>query len=277
MIRALRFTPLLASAVLFLLPSTGCKKPEYPACKKDKHCDSELNETCVDGNCQNCKADADCEAISADLAGFVCHEFRCTDPTALPPAGSGTGDQGDPCTQITDCVGGLTCKAGSCDFCTEDTDCGSSTCNLESGRCGPEGQCSIDDDCAMDEICDGGMCIFSGDYGGDGEVLCDLEAIFFAFDSDVLTPTAQEKMQAAAACMAEQGRNVILEAHADNLGTEEYNILLTDKRGTAVKNAFTEYGVPAETMTVVSKGALEAMGSDEASRAKDRRVQLMWE
>ena len=44
----------------------------------------------------------------------------------------------------------------------------------------------------MDEICDGGMCIFSGDYENEGEVLCDLQAVFFAFDSDRITPHAQE-------------------------------------------------------------------------------------
>ncbi|MCH9683712.1 MAG: hypothetical protein K0V04_19920, partial [Deltaproteobacteria bacterium] len=48
------------AAAMLMLPSTGCKKPAYPQCKKDKHCKQDLGETCVDGSCQNCKTDAEC-------------------------------------------------------------------------------------------------------------------------------------------------------------------------------------------------------------------------
>jgi peptidoglycan-associated lipoprotein len=36
---------------------------------------------------------------------------------------------------------------------------------------------------------------------------------------------------------------VILEAHADSRGTEEYNIMLTDKRGNNVKEFLQQLGV----------------------------------
>ncbi len=135
----------------------------------------------------------------------------------------------------------------------------------------------MDDECAMDEICDGGMCIFSGDFPNEGEVLCDLHAVFFAFDSNKLTPQTQSALEGAATCLAQQGRNLILEAHADNVGTEEYNILLTDRRGNSVKSVLVGLGVAGETITVLSKGALEAVGSTESARSQDRRVQLIWE
>ena len=265
---------LLVTATLGL--SLGaCKKPEYPACKRDKHCNAERGEKCVDKTCQNCKTDEECGEYGE---GWVCHEFLCQDPATIDGGGTGggTGEQGAPCTDTTQCVGGLTCKAGICDFCTDDSECSTGSCNFDTGRCSPEGQCQTDDECAMDEICDGGMCIFSGDYGGEGETLCDLDAVFFAFDSDKVTPQMQEKINAAAQCIVEQNRLLYLEAHADNVGTEEYNILLTERRGQQVKQMLVTLGVTAENLQVIAKGSLEATGQDESSRSKDRRVQFIW-
>jgi peptidoglycan-associated lipoprotein len=128
----------------------------------------------------------------------------------------------------------------------------------------------------MDEICDGGMCVFSGNLGEEGGGPCNLAAVYFAFDSDVLTPKTQEELTAVAPCLTEQNRQVYLEAHADNRGTEEYNILLTERRGNQVRSFLSEKGVSAEQMQVIAKGSLESTGSDETSRSKERRVSFIW-
>jgi peptidoglycan-associated lipoprotein len=266
----------LPALVLGFAPLAGCKKPEYPACKKDKHCKKDLGETCVDGTCQNCKADTDCTGKGAGGANWVCKDFRCTDPAAAGSGGRPTGDEGAPCSQRTDCIGGLSCKAGVCSMCTEDVDCAPNSCNLSSGRCSPENQCQTDDQCPMDQICDGGMCVFSGDMGQSGAGICGLDAVFFAYDSDDLTPNVQEELKKAADCFAQQNRKVYLEAHADKRGSEEYNIMLTDRRGNAVKSYLETLGVKKENMDVVGKGNLEATGTDEVSMGKDRRVQFIW-
>ena len=127
----------------------------------------------------------------------------------------------------------------------------------------------------MDEICDGGMCIFAGG-GTVGGGPCELDAVYFAFDSDSLTPKSQEELTSAATCIAEQGQEVILEAHADAVGTEEYNIMLTERRGSSVRGFLVDKGVAAELLRVLAKGSLEASGSNESERSKDRRVQLIW-
>jgi peptidoglycan-associated lipoprotein len=260
--------------------TSGCKE-EYPACKKDKHCNVEEGEKCVDGLCQNCVTDDECKGKGENGEDLTCVEFRCGDGSGAGGEG-GPGSEGAPCTSTIECNGGLVCTAGECSKCTEDMQCPDGTCDLNTGLCnlpGGEGggQCSMDDDCAMDEICDGGMCVFGGDYGGDGEVLCDLQAVFFGFDSPKIQPDVQEQLKTAAACMAEQNRLVYLEAHADPRGTEEYNILLTDKRGQGVKTFLVNLGVPAENMQVISKGSLEAQGTDETSFAQDRRVEFIWQ
>ena len=76
--------------------------------------------------------------------------------------------------------------------------------------------------------------------------------------------------------MIDQGRLVYLEAHADPRGTEEYNIMLTDKRGQSVKKFLTDLGVDGQNLQVVSKGALEATGTNESEWQQDRRVEFIW-
>ncbi|MCB9568660.1 MAG: OmpA family protein [Myxococcales bacterium] len=265
---------------------SACKKPEYPLCKKDKHCVAERGEKCVEGTCQNCKADTDCAGMGPNGEQWKCHEFLCQDPATIPAdAGGGADGLGAPCTQSIECMGGLVCKAGACAPCSEDFDCQPGTCNMGTGRCdspggdgGGGGQCETDDQCAMDEICDGGMCVFSGGYQDGGANPCSIDAVYFEFDSPQLKPETQEQLKQLAECMKTQGGKLtILEAHADARGTEEYNIMLTDRRGQAVKEYLENLGVDPSMMQVISKGDLEATGTDDATMGKDRRVQFIWQ
>lgn len=251
---------------------TACKAPPYPQCKKDKHCKAELNEKCVEGNCQECKTNEECAGAGA---GFVCHEFHCKDPASLPKAGGGGGEIGDPCTGQPDCTGGWACLEGKCGMCTDDAQCGSSPCNKETGRCSNTGQCQTDDQCGMDEICDGNTCVFSGIEGASSGP-CGLEAVYFGFDADGVGDKQTEDLKTLAACIVQQNKNVVLEAHADNVGTEEYNILLTDRRGSAVKKILVDNGVPDALLQVISKGDLEAQGATEDQRSKERCVKFKW-
>jgi len=261
------------SCFALVLGVAACKKPVYPACKKDKHCKVDLGEKCVDGSCQNCKTNEEC----ADKGpGFICHQFRCQDPAQIDNTAGG-GEIGDPCNQQSDCFGGWACTEGKCATCTDDVQCAPSTCNLETGRCSNTGQCQTDDQCPMDEICDGGTCVFSGTLPGGGTGPCGVEAVFFGFDSDKVGDKQSEELKALATCISEQGRQVYLEAHADNVGTEEYNILLTERRGASVKDLLIEFGAPTDLLQVIAKGNLEATGSNATDRAKDRRVQFVWQ
>ncbi len=253
-----------------LIGLTSCKAPPFPECKKDKHC-AEVEGTCVEGLCQNCKSDDECKAKGPNGEDWSCKEFLCTEAAAGDSAG-GNGA----CTQRYDCEGGMACKAGSCAACNDDMDCAPSTCNLETGRCAAEGGCEVDEHCAQDEICDGGMCVFSGAPVGEGAV-CGLDAVYFGFDSDTISPKATEELTALATCLVSEGGKVMLEAHADSVGTEEYNILLTQKRGQAVMNFLVEKGVAAENLRVVGKGSLEATATTESEMAKERKVKFFKE
>ena len=79
-----------------------------------------------------------------------------------------------------------------------------------------------------------------------------------------------------AECLKNTGSQVFLEAHADPRGTEEYNIMLTDKRGQGVKKFLEDLGVPGELMQVISKGSLESTGQSESEWSQDRRVEFVF-
>lgn len=276
-----RFAPIVKSSSLFaiglfsaavMLSSSGCK-PEYPACKRDKHCNVEEGERCVDEICQNCVTSDDCRGKGENGEDQVCVEYRCVDgegPNYLP------GELGSPCASINECNQGLVCREGKCSACLADSECSPATCNLDTGRCEEASNCNcqVDDDCAMDEVCENCQCTFPPEPSD--ETLCGLDAIYFDFDSPKLTATAVARLNEAAQCISSQNRLVNLEAHADPRGTVEYNILLTDKRGQAVKNYLSDLGVPRNMMNVVAKGHLEAIGTDESGWARDRRVQFEW-
>jgi len=237
---------------------SGCpNKEEYPACRKDKDC--QPGETCVDKLCQNCKTDEECKGKGPGGEDLACINFRCE-----APAGA--------CQTNDQCDAGMVCVAGACEPCTDGSQCESGICN-PSGRCEPV-PCATDDDCPIDEVCDGGQCVYKP-LTHDENAVCGISALYFAFDSAKLTPSNQEQLVAAAKCfidLLKDGGELVLEAHADNTGAEEYNILLTDRRGTSVRTFLDNMAVPNDQMRVVGKGALEARGSDESSRSKDRRV-----
>lgn len=257
---------------------TACK-PKYPKCRRDKHCNQELGEKCVDKVCQNCYEDADCKGKGPEGQDWACVENRCAEGTAGMSSGDGPGALGSPCTGSGECNQGLVCIGGKCSNCLSDGDCGAgSTCNPGTGMCeaGGECACQTDDQCAMDEICDNCACVFSGSTGT-GDNPCDLRAVYFNFDSPRLSTEAQSALQSAAQCIAQQKRAVHLEAHADPRGTVEYNILLTDKRGQSVKSFLVNLGVGQENLNVVAKGSMEATGTDESGWSQDRRVEFVWQ
>ncbi len=257
------------------LAAGGCK-PDYPLCKKDKHCKVDLGEKCVEGTCQNCVTNTDCLAKGPSGEDWVCHEFRCQDPALV--GGAGPGGLGAPCPD-GQCEVGLVCIEGICSACIDDLQCAPGTCDVSTGRCvgGGGTVCTSDDTCGMDEICENGYCVYGGVPSGTNP--CNLDAIYFDFDSPVIKPEEGAQLRSVAECMRaalEKGNKVYLEAHADPRGTEEYNIMLTDRRGQSVQRFLEDLGVPGGRMQVISKGDLEARGTDESTWAKDRRVQFIY-
>lgn len=106
------------------------------------------------------------------------------------------------------------------------------------------------------------------------------KTIYFTYDQSLLTDEGKATCEAIGQLMKEAlDITVRLEGHADDRGTNEYNLALGESRGKAVQAYLASYGVAANRLSVISYGeekpALDGpAGQDEGSWAKNRRVEF---
>ena len=106
------------------------------------------------------------------------------------------------------------------------------------------------------------------------EMRCELQTVYFAFDSAELDGTARATIQEAVECFRAQDPNVslLLTGACDPRGTEEYNIALGERRASAVRNYMRSLGLDSGQLSIISVGEEMATGTDEATWAEDRNV-----
>lgn len=103
--------------------------------------------------------------------------------------------------------------------------------------------------------------------------------IYFAFDSSEVMAEYEAVVTAHAAYLAANpDTSIVLEGHADERGTREYNIALGERRANAIKNLLNLQGANASQEEVVSYGEEKpvATGHDEASWHLNRRVEILY-
>ena len=110
-----------------------------------------------------------------------------------------------------------------------------------------------------------------------GAPIMSFEDVNFDFDKSTLRPTADAKIDQAVAYVLE--RNVEkfeLRGYADSIGSEAYNLKLSQRRADAVRNAMIKKGAPADR--IVAKGYGEsnpiASNATKEGRAQNRRVEM---
>jgi peptidoglycan-associated lipoprotein len=99
--------------------------------------------------------------------------------------------------------------------------------------------------------------------------------IYFGFDSADLAEKAQETLDRQAAFLnVNPTLVVIVEGHADERGTREYNLALGDRRATAVRDYLLAKGLNSARIRTVSYGKERpaVSGSNEDSWEKNRRA-----
>ena len=109
------------------------------------------------------------------------------------------------------------------------------------------------------------------------DLLTSPKVIYFDYDSIAIKPEFQAVVETHARLLrADKTRRVALEGHTDERGGREYNLALGQKRAEAVRNAMSLLGVPDSQVEAVSFGMEKpaAQGNDEASYAKNRRVEV---
>ena len=105
------------------------------------------------------------------------------------------------------------------------------------------------------------------------------KTIYFDFDQSTIRSEFIDVLRAHAGyLLANQGASVLIEGHADERGSREYNIGLGERRANAVKRFLEAEGVASSQINTLSYGEERpaALGNDEVSWAENRRAVLVY-
>jgi peptidoglycan-associated lipoprotein len=103
------------------------------------------------------------------------------------------------------------------------------------------------------------------------------QPIYFGFDQSSLNSEGKVIADGIGQLMKEvPGITVRIEGHADERGTNEYNLALGERRAQAVQQYLGSYGVDAGRISVLSYGEEKPAvdGGDDASWSKNRRAEF---
>lgn len=101
------------------------------------------------------------------------------------------------------------------------------------------------------------------------------DRVLFAVDQSTLSPEGRTVLQGQSQWLAANPNYaIIIEGHADEQGTREYNLALGARRASAVQDFLISQGVGPSRMRTVSYGKERPVEicSDEACYAKNRRA-----
>jgi OmpA-OmpF porin, OOP family len=102
-----------------------------------------------------------------------------------------------------------------------------------------------------------------------------VRAVDFEFNSTKLTAPAQHTLdEVAAALLTQSELNVEVQGHTDSIGTDSYNLGLSQRRAEAVKTYLVSRGLNATALTAKGYGKAKPIAGNETAegRAQNRRV-----
>ncbi len=105
-----------------------------------------------------------------------------------------------------------------------------------------------------------------------------LEDVHFDFDKYEIRPGDAKILDADARWLKDHASDrVLIEGHADERGTNEYNVALGERRAKATMTYLVGQGIRAERMTMISYGAERPLCNEhhESCWARNRRTHLM--
>lgn len=178
-------------------------------------------------------------ALTLTLATAACSSMQHQEPP-LPPAAAGAGNADSR-------VDGETAKAGAA----------SPQGDLRARRDG-EGNANA---------------------GTAGSELPDARLVHFAYDSDALSAADSAILAGHAAYLREHPQaKVRLEGHADERGTQEYNMALGERRARAARFFLLANGGRSGQIDLVSYGKTRPVddGDSEEAWARNRRVEVVY-
>ena len=100
------------------------------------------------------------------------------------------------------------------------------------------------------------------------------DRVFFATNESVLTTASRDTLRKQDAWLRKNPDiNVVLEVHADERGTREYNLALGERRANSAKDYLMTYGISSSRISVISYGKERPVdsGSNPLAWSKNRR------
>ena len=100
------------------------------------------------------------------------------------------------------------------------------------------------------------------------------DRVFFATNESVLTTASRETLRKQAAYLRKNSKiTIVLEGHADERGTREYNLALGERRANAAKDYLMTYGISSNRISVLSYGKERPVdsGSNPLAWSNNRR------
>ncbi len=201
-----------------------------------------------------CESDEHCQE-----KGEVCVQGQCQE-----------------CATNANCKDGFVCDANRCvpkPECTNDMGCGQGK-KCTSGKCivaDTRTECSADDDCPSGQGCAKGKCVTSS-----AGPACSFDAVRFDYNEYNLSSAVQSSLGQYADCIKKGNLRFTLEGHADDRGTDEFNMVLSQKRAASVRKYLVDLGVSTGALDTVGYGENKPAvnGSTEDAWSANRRVEF---
>ena len=103
------------------------------------------------------------------------------------------------------------------------------------------------------------------------------EPIYFGFDRSDLTAETREKLEAKWAILsANPTVRIVIEGHADDLGSDEYNLALGQRRAAAAKRYLSQRNIAPDRIEITSFGEERptCQEATDACRERNRRDEV---
>jgi len=109
-------------------------------------------------------------------------------------------------------------------------------------------------------------------------LIVNINDVLFDFDKYTLKPGAREKLaKVSGILLAYPGLKVKLEGHTDSVGTDDYNMKLSQERADAVRDYLVSQGVSVSSLSSVGLGKADPVATNDtdSGRQQNRRVEMV--
>jgi outer membrane protein OmpA-like peptidoglycan-associated protein len=109
-------------------------------------------------------------------------------------------------------------------------------------------------------------------------LIVNMSDVLFDFNQATLLPGAREKLaKVSGILLAHPTLQIKVEGHTDSVGTDDYNMQLSQRRADAVLQYLTSNGIPAANVSAIGLGKADPVASNDTApgRQQNRRVELV--